>query len=226
MQPSSYPTYLLLGRSTRRWTDRTPRWKRLTGHVGVARGRLPKSLSDLPRWVHGAPYVALGLLGAVLLIPGVVPHGPSCGDIVGAAAPAVRQLFIRLSAIGFGLVAALLLLSALAASAQRREGRPGRPTIVIGALLGTVTIAAVIWPHAPVAAPAQALMVIDVLGLLVTGGAALAIPAVAGTLAWSRMSGPRSVRAAQIAAWTVLLLVLPLFMALTYVTVTPICFGD
>ena len=175
--------------------------------------------------MHAVPYVALAVLGAVLLIPGVVPHGPHCGDIVGAAAPAVRQLFIHLSAIGFGLVAALLLLSALVASAQRRQGRPGRPTIVIGALLGTVTLASVIWPHAPVAAPVQALMVIDVLGLLVTGGAALGIPAVAGTLAWLKMSGPRSLRAAQITAWTVLLLVLPPIMALTYVTVTPICFG-
>jgi hypothetical protein len=68
-------------------------------------------------------------------------------------------------------------------------------------------------------------MVIDVVGLIVTRGTALAIPIVAGAIAWSKMSGPRSLRAAQIGAWTTLLLALPLMMALTYLTVTPVCFG-
>jgi hypothetical protein len=166
----------------------------------------------------------LVLLSAVLLIPGVVPHGPACGDVTGAASVTERQLFIHLSAVAFGLVAALLLLSTLAASAQRRVGRPGLPTIVSSSLLGAVTLAAMLWPHAPAAAPAQAAMVIDVLGLIVTRGGALAIPAVAGAIAWSTMCGPRSLRGAQILAWATLLLALPLIMALTYLAVTPICF--
>jgi len=174
--------------------------------------------------VHALPYVALIVVGVVLLLPGVVPHGPVCGEITGAASLPERELFIHISAVVFGLIAALLLLSALAASAQRRIGRPGLPTAVISFLLGSVTLAAVIWPHAPVAAPAQAAMVIDVLGLIVTRGAALAIPAAAGVFAWSTMRGPRSLRAAQIGAWTVLLLVLPSIMALTYLAVTPPCF--
>jgi hypothetical protein len=53
---------------------------------------------------------------------------------------------------------------------------------------------------------------------------ALAIPAVAGAIGWSTMRGPRSLRRAQIVAWATLLLALPLIMALTYLTVTPICF--
>lgn len=175
--------------------------------------------------MHAVPYVTFALLGAVLLIPGVIPHGPTCGDNAGAASLTGRQLFIHLSAVAFGLIAALLLNSALAASAQRRVGRPGLPTILSSLVLGTVTIAAVIWPHAPAAAPAQAVMVIDVVGLIVTRGTALAIPIVAGAIAWSKMSGPRSLRAAQIGAWTTLLLALPLMMALTYLTVTPVCFG-
>jgi hypothetical protein len=156
----------------------------------------------------------LVLLSAVLLIPGVVPHGPVCGDFTGAASVTERQLFIHLSAVAFGLVAALLLLSALAASAQRRVGRPGLPTIVSSSLLGAVTLAAMIWPYAPAAGPAQAAMVIEVLGLI----------AVPGAIAWSTMRGPRSLRGAQILAWATLLLALPLIMALTYLTVTPICF--
>jgi hypothetical protein len=48
-----------------------------------------------------------------------------CGDGTGAASVTGRQLFIHLNAVAFGLVAALLLLIALAASAQRRVGRPG-----------------------------------------------------------------------------------------------------
>jgi hypothetical protein len=120
--------------------------------------------------------------------------------------------------------AALLLLGALAASAQRRVGRPGLPTIVSSSLLGLVTLAAMIWPHAPVAAPAQAAMVIDMLGLIITRGGELAVPAVAAAIAWSTMRGPRLLRGAQILAWATLLLALPLIMALTYPTVTPICF--
>ena len=50
-------------------------------------------------------------------------------------------------------------------------------------------------------------------------------PAVAGVIAWKRMRGPRSLRGAQVLAWATLLLALPLIMALTYLTVTPICFG-
>ncbi len=219
--PTSYPTRLQSGHEAawrRQRTSRRARPQRST------HGRLSAWLRGLPRSVHALPYAALGLLGAVLLIPGVVPHGPHCGDLTGAASLTERELFVHLSAVAFGLVAALLGLSALAASAQRRVARPGLPTIATSSVLGAVTLAAVIWPHAPAAAPAQATMIIDVLGLVVTRGGALAIPAVAGAIAWATMSGSRSLRAAQIGAWVTLLLALPLIMALTYLTVTPICF--
>jgi hypothetical protein len=222
MQQSAHSTRLPLGPRPAWQTRRMARRDRPARRP--ARGRFSEWLRGLPRWVHAVPYAALVLLGAVLLMPGVVPHGPDCGDYFGAASLSERQLFIHLSAVAFGLVAALLLLSALAASAQRSVGPPGLPTIVASSLLGAVTLIAVIWPHAPAAAPAQAAMFIDVLGLVVTGGAALVIPAVAGAIAWSKMHGPRSLRAAQIGAWTTLLLALPLIMALTYQTVTPICF--
>jgi hypothetical protein len=179
----------------------------------------------LPRWVHAVPYVAFVALGIVLLIPGVVPHGPECGNYIGAATRTERETFIRLSAVAFGLVAALAAFSALAASAQRRIGRPGLPTVWSTSLVGAATLAAVIWPHAPAAAPAQAVMVIVIGGLAASGGAAIAIPAVAGVLAWAKLAGPRSLRGAQIGAWILLLVVLPVTMALTYMTVTPICFG-
>ena len=222
MRPTSYS----IAHGAARRMQRTRRRERSAGpDGGTRRWQLSEWLSGLPRWVHAAPYLALATLGGVLLIPGVVPHGPACGEVLGVDSPSERQLFIQQSAVAFGLVAALFLLSALAASGQRRAGRPGRPTIVSCALLGAVTLAAVISPHAPLAAPAQAAMAIDIIGALATRGAALLIPAVAGAVAWSTMSGPRSLRAAQIAAWTVLLLGLPLVMALTYVTVTPICFG-
>jgi hypothetical protein len=175
--------------------------------------------------VHAVPYAALVLVGAVLLMPGVVPHGPGCGEITAAASAAERELFIDLSAVAFGLVAALLLLSVLVVSAQRRLGRPGLPTIISAVLLGAVTLIAVISPHAPAAAPVQTAMVIDVLGLFGTGGAVLVIPAVAGVIGWKRMRGPRSLRGTQIFAWAALLIALPLIMALTYLTVTPICLG-
>ncbi len=224
MQPTPYPTRLPLGDRAAWQTQRTPRRERSAGHPGGARGRFSEWLRGLPRWVHAVPYAALVLVGAVLLTPGVVPRGPACGDGTSAVSVTERQLFIHLSAVAFGLVAALLLLSALAASAQRRVGRPGLPTIVSSSLLGVVTLAAMIWPHAPVTAPAQAAMVIDMLGLISTRGGALAIPAVAGAIAWSTMRGPRSLRGAQILAWATLLLALPLIMALTYLTVSPICF--
>lgn len=193
--------------------------------AGAPGPRLSGWLRARPRWMHAAPYLALVLLGAVLLVPGIVPHGAGCGGVIGAASQGARQLFIAMSAVAFGLVAALLLLSAVTASAQRRAGRPGKPTIVCGALLGVVTLAAVISPHVPLAAPAEAVMVLDVVGLLATHGVALAIPIVAAMVAWSTLTGPRSLRAAQIAAWTVLLLGVPLVMAYTYLAVTPICVG-
>lgn len=224
MQPTSYPTRLPRGHRAAWRTQRTPRRERSYGRPGSARGRFSERLRGLPRWVHAVPYAALVLLSAVLLMPGVVPHGPACGDGTGAASLTERQLFIHLSAVAFGIVAALLLLSTMAASAQRRVGRPGLPTIVSSSLLGAVTLAAMIWPHAPVAAPAQAAVVIDMLGLIITRGGALAVPAVAGAIAWSTMRGPRTLRGAQILAWATLLLALPLIMALTYLTVTPICF--
>lgn len=222
MQPTPYPTRFRLGHRAGRRAQCAPH-RGLSSAQAGPRSRLAKALRGLPRRLHAAPYVALALLGAVLLIPGVVPHGPACGNSIGAASLTERRLFIDLSAVAFGLVVALLLLSALAASAQRRSGRPGRPTIASCVVLGVVTLAAMISPHAPLAAPAQAAMMIDVLGLLVTQGAALAIPAVAGAVAWAKLSGSQSLRAAQISAWTVLLLGLPLIMALTYLTVTPIC---
>ena len=221
-QPSSYPTRLQSGHRAALRTRRAARRARPAQHS--TRGRLSAWLRGLPRWVHAVPYAALALLGAVLLIPSVVPHGPDCGVLTGAASLSERELFVRLSAVAFGLVAALLGLSALAASAQRRVARPGLPTIAASSVLGAVALTAVIWPHAPAAAPAQAVMVIDMLGLIATRGAALAIPAVAGVIAWSAMSGPRSLRATQIGAWSTVLLALPLIMALTYLTVTPICF--
>jgi hypothetical protein len=223
---TSYPYRLPLGwRPALRAEPKLRRRARAIAHALRAgrRTRERWQRSGLPRWLHAAPYVALAALGAVLLVPGVVPHGPTCESTLGVASLGERERFISLSAVAFGLVAAMFLLSVLAASAQRRAGRPGRPTIVISCLLGAVALAAVISPHAPAAAPVQALMTIDVLGLLVTAGIALAIPAVAGVVAWSRMSGPRSLRAVQISAWTVLLLGLPLIMAWTYLTVTPIC---
>jgi hypothetical protein len=39
------------------------------------------------------------------------------------------------------------------------------------------------------------------------------------------MRGPKRLVAAQIGAWVTLLMALPLIMAFTYVTVTPLCFG-
>ncbi len=189
------------------------------------RDRASNWLRGLPSWIHAVPYGALALLGVVLLIPGVVPHGPDCGVSYGTAPLPEREFFIQVSAAAFGLVAGLLLLSALLASAQRRIGRPGLPTIISALAFGAVALAAVISPHAPMAAPAQAAMFVDVIGVVYTAGAVLGIPAVAGVFALSTMSGPRSLRAAQVGAWTTLLLVLPWIMALTYVTVTPICFG-
>jgi len=148
-----------------------------------------------------------------------------CGELLGVAPLAERELFIRWSAVAFGLVAALLLLSALAASAQRRGDRPGAPTIAGVSLFGAATLVAVAWPHGPTAAPAQAVMTIDVLAPILSYGAALAVPVLASVLAWCKLRGPRPLRGAQIGAWATLLIVLPLIMAATYLTVTPICLG-
>lgn len=74
------------------------------------------------------------------------PHGRGCGGEPTAAPAIGRELFIRASALAFGLVAGLLLLSALAASARLRGGRPGRPTIAGALVLGVVAIAAMAWP--------------------------------------------------------------------------------
>lgn len=224
MQQTSFQIRLPLGHGATWHTQRTPRRGPSAWRAPVAPGRFPERIRGLPRWVHGVPYAALVLLGAGLLMPGVVPRGPGCGEITAAASAAERELFIDLSAVAFGMVALLLLLSVLVASAQRRLGRPGLPTIVSALLLGSITLVAVISPHAPAAAPVQAVMVIDVLGLFGSGGAILAIPAVAAVIAWKRMRGPRSLRRAQILAWATLVLALPLIMALTYLTVSPICF--
>ena len=225
MQSAAYRTRLALG-------HRVPQRKRPT-----LRDRMPGEparstpgrqlsewLSGVPHWVHAAPWVALAALGGVLLIPGVVPRGPECGVAIGTASLGERHAFIQISAVAFGVVAVLFLLSALAASAQRRAALPGLPTIVCAAALGVITLAAVISPYAPLATPVQVAMMLAVLGLF-AGGSTLAISAGASAIAWLKLTGPRSLRAAQIAAWIGLLLVLPLVMAFTYVTVTPICWG-
>ena len=222
MQRTSYPTRLPPGPRAAWRIPRPPLRELSAGHPGGAGGRFSERLRGLPRRVHAVPYAALVLLGAALLTPGVLPQGPGCGAITAGASAAERS-FIDLSAVAFGLVAALLLLSVLVASAQRRSGRPGLPTIGSAVLLGAVTLVAVISPHAPAAAPVQVAMFIAVLGLLGSGGTVLVIPAVAGVAAWRRMRGPRSLRGAQILAWSTLLLALPLIMALTYLSVTPIC---
>jgi hypothetical protein len=59
--------------------------------------------------------------------PSLQEDDVTCGNTIGAASLTERRLFVDLSAVAFGLVAVLLLLSALAASAQRRAGRPARP---------------------------------------------------------------------------------------------------
>jgi len=180
------------------------------------------AIRSLPRRLHLVPYGVLLAFGGVLLRPGVVPQGPDCDGELGVASVGARDLFIHLSAGAFGLIAGLLLLSALAASAQRRAGRPGVPTILAASLLGTLTLASVIWPRAPITAPVQFLMLIDLVALLLSGGTALLVPLLAIGVAWWRLGGLRILRAAQIGAWTTLLLVLPLVMAETYVTVTPV----
>lgn len=112
----------------------------------------------LPRWAHAIPYVALVVLGAVLLLP------------------------------------------------------------------GAVTLAAMVAPQTRAASLVVGVMVADWFGLLF-GAAILAVPAVAGSIAWTMMRGPRALRAAQIGAWTTLLLTLPLIMGLTYEVVRPMCWG-
>ena len=179
----------------------------------------------LPRWAHAIPYAVLVLVGGVLLLPGVVPQGPQCGgDYTGAAPAGERGIFVHLSAGAFGRVAILLLLSALAASAQRRGRRPGLPSTVCAMVLGAVTLAAMVSPQTGAANPVVAVMATDWFGLLF-GAAILAVPAVAGSIAWLMMRGPRALRAAQIGAWTTLLLTLPLIMGATYEVVSPMCWG-
>lgn len=160
-----------------------------------------------------------------MLWPGVVSHGPGCDIESGAGPAAAQELFIRASAVAFGLIAGLLRLSALVASTQRRGGRPGAPTIAGACLFGAVTLTAAVWPHAPIAAPAQAVMFIDVVALLLSHATALGLPLLAAALTWRALPGPRRLRVAQISAWTTLLVALPLAMAATYLTVTPICLG-
>jgi hypothetical protein len=221
MSPNTHLTALPPGpRAARQAQRERPRDRPARPPV---RERASNWLRGLPLWIHAVPYGALALLGAVLLVPGVVPNGPDCGVSYFAAPLSERESFIRISAAAFGLVAGLLLLSALLASAQRRVGRPGVPTIVSFLVLGAVALAAVISPHAPLAVPAQAVMFVAVLGVAWSAGAALGIPALAGVAAWAMLSGARPLRAAQIGAWCTLLLVLPWIMAATYLTVTPIC---
>lgn len=211
--------------------DHRPPWRMLRvpgsrlqpGSRGIGPGRSWERLRRLPRWVHAVPYAALLVLGGVLLAPGVVPLGPECGNYP-AAPLGERNAFIQSSAVAFGLVAGLLILSALVASAQRRRGRPGRPTIVAALGVGVVALAAVISPHGPASYLVRFLMTFDVLGV-VSGGIGLAVPMVAGSLAWPTLPGPRSLRAAQIGAWITALYVLPFIMALTYERVTPLCWG-
>lgn len=211
---------LPFGRAARRLCPFPPR-------PGPRRRRAGNQRSDrlrsLPSRAHLIPYGSLAALGIVVLAPGVVPHGPACSGY--GATAAERELFIHLSAVAFALIAGLLLASALAASAQRRAGGPGRPTVASAAVLGAGALASAIEPHAPIAAPVQALMTIDLLALLATSGLALVFPLGVVAISWHALGGPARLRAAQIAAWTTLLLVLPLIMALTYLTVTPICFG-
>lgn len=220
-----YPSPSLLVRAVSRRRHRPTRGDNGGGSTVTGPGaRFSDWLSSLPRPAHLIPYGVLAALGAILLVPGVVPFGPGCDSGFSATA-AERELFIRVSAVAFGLVAALLLLSTLTASAQRRGGRPGTPTIVATSLLGTVTLATVIWPHVPIAAPVQALMLIDVVAPVLSYGAALTLPLVLGAIAWRTLAGPPGLRVAQISAWATLLVALPLVMAITYFVVTPVCLG-
>jgi hypothetical protein len=218
-------TPFMPGRVASALSGRRGRGRRTAGSAPGPGNPLSGWLRSLPFQVHLIPYGALLVLGVALLSPGVVPHGPGCDGELGAASAGTRELFTHVSAAAFGLIAGLLLLSALVASAQRRGGRPGAPTITAAALFGAVTLAAVAWPHAPIAAPVQAVIVIDVVALVLSCGAALIVPLVAAGVAWRALRGLRTLRVAQIAAWTTLLLALPLVMAATYLTVTPICFN-
>ena len=208
--------------------DRGPaRPRRFAARGGPARGpgkRFFDWLNSLPRSAHLIPYAAFLVLGAVLLTPGVVPIGAECGGAFPAPA-ADRELFIDISAAAFGLIAGLLLLSAVAASAQRRGGRAGRPTVAASFLLGAVALVAVISPHVPIAAPVQALMYFDVATLWFSYGGALGILIAVAVIAGRSLGGPIAPRVAQIGAWPTLLLGLPVAMAATYLTVTPICWG-
>jgi len=148
-----------------------------------------------------------------------------CGGELSGAPAGARELFIHISAAAFGLVAGLLLLSAVVASAQRRRGRAGVPTIVGASLLGAVTLAAAAWPRGVVVAPAEFLMAVDYLAVLASGGLALLVPLIAGAVAWRALRGLGTLRLAQVTAWTTVLVALPPVMAATYLTVSPICFG-
>jgi hypothetical protein len=181
-------------------------------------------LQTLPWWVHLAPYVGLLLFVGFLLVPGVVPLGVSCDLSAGAPADQ-REVFIHLSALLFGAIAELLLFSAVAASAQRRGGRPGIPTMAAACAFGLIALAAAAAPGGPLSMPVQVWMLFDIWGAILTfGGTALAPLAVA-VVWWLSAGGPRRLRTAQAAAWIVLLLVLPLVMGVTYLAVDHACFG-
>jgi hypothetical protein len=88
MQPISYPTRLRL---VQRAGWQTQRRDRSAGRPRRARGRASELLRGLPRWLHTLPYGALVLLCGALLVPGLVPHGPSCDAITGAASLSERD---------------------------------------------------------------------------------------------------------------------------------------
>lgn len=225
MHPTLFPSRFLIGQGT--WPpDRRAGSSRPNGHrPWRPRCGRRQSLAALPPSVHAVPYAALAALSAAFLAPGIVPRGPVCDDGLGVAPVAERELFIHVSAAAFGVIAGLLLLSALTASAQRRASRPGVPTIAAASLTASLAVPAAISPHSGAAGLVLDVMKVDVFLPLVTYGMAFAIPLAAAVIAWTTMAGPKSSRAVQIGAWTTLLLVLPIIMALTYQAVSPICFG-
>lgn len=66
-------------------------------------------------------------------------------------------------------------------------------------------------------------MLVDIFALGLSHGGALAVPVVLATITWRTSTGPHGLRLSRIAAWTTLLVALPLAMVATYLTVTPIC---
>jgi hypothetical protein len=215
-------------------TDCRRRDRRGVGGVGATdcrrrdrrrrRGAFGGWLRTLPRWVHRAPYLCLLLFVGLLLVPGVVPLGVSCDSSAGA--PAVRRtVFIHLSALVFGAIAELLLFSAVVASAQRRDSRPGMPTVAAACMLGLVAAVAAASPLGPLSSPVRVWMFAGVWGGIVTRGVTVVAPLAVAVIWWLNATGPRHLRTAQAAAWIVVLFVLPLIMAATYLAVDPVCFG-